>query len=443
MPAWRTGLYVDRMFVIVDILPGAMNLLSSTDPAARADSIAATPLLSGIEAPVFQTAAFAYSTADEMAEVFAGRAPGHLYSRLSNPTTLALERRLASAEGGVGCIATSSGMAALAAVLAGLLRPRDRLLSASGIFGGTVSLFRNLLGRFGVDTDFVDISNTDAVRKAITPATRAIFVETIGNPGMEVPDFWALAQIAHGRGIPFIVDSTVTTPALIRPGELGADIVVHSTSKFINGHGTAIGGAIIDTGRYDWRTGPFPDVARWAPRAGELAFLAHLRSTIARDLGGCPAPWTSFLMLQGLETLSARMRLHCENARYLAVALQSHPAVQSVRYPGLETSPYHERAQRYFGGAGGGILTLRLGRKDRAFGFINSLERVRLAANLGEPRTLVIHPASTIFHEYGPADRDSLGVPDDLVRLSVGIEDFPALLEDVRHALDRVNEEYP
>ncbi len=397
-------------------------------------------LLGTIEAPVFQTAAFSYASAEAMAEVFGGRAPGHLYTRLSNPTTLALEQRLAQAENAVGCIATSSGMAAIAAVMTGLLRPGDEILSASGIFGGTVSLFRNVLGRFGVGTRLAPASNTAAFAAAVTPATRVLFVETIGNPGMDVPDLAALAAIAHQHGIPLVVDSTVTTPALVRPGDFNADIVVHSTSKFINGHGTAIGGAIIDTGRFDWMHGPFPDISTLAKRAGRLAFLAHLRANIARDLGACPAPWTSFLMLQGLETLPTRMRAHSQNALRLAGALAEHPAIRQVSYPGLPSSPFYPEVQRTFAGQGGAVLTIQLGTQRRAFCFINALKRTRLAANLGEPRTLVIHPASTIFHEYEPAERVQLGAPDDLVRVSVGLDDLPSLLEDFQQALDRSQE---
>jgi O-acetylhomoserine (thiol)-lyase len=393
-------------------------------------------LLGTIEAPVFQTAAFTYASAEDMADVFAGRAPGHLYTRLGNPTTLTLERRLAEAEGGVGCIATSSGMAAIAAVMTGLLRPGDEILSASGIFGGTVSLFRNLLGRFGVRTTLANAADSAAFARAISPATRVLFVETIANPGMDVPDLAALADVAHQHGIPLVVDSTVTTPALVRPGDFNADIVVHSTSKFINGQGSAIGGAIVDTGRFDWAHGPFADVATLARKSGRLAFLAHLRATIARDLGGCPAPWTSFLVLQGLDTLAPRMRAHCANALRLAEELQSHPAVRRVNYPGLQSSPYYTRVRRFFGGMGGAILTIELETQKRAFRFINALHSARLAANLGETRTLDIHPASTIFREYDPDDRQRMGVPDDLVRICVGIEDSETIVEDMRQALD-------
>ena len=397
--------------------------------------------LGEIEAPIFQTAAFSYASAEEMADVFAGRAPGHVYTRLSNPTTLALERRLAAAEKGIGALATSSGMAAIAATALGLLRPGDEILTAKGIFGGSVSFFRNVLGRLNIRAIFVDASDTAQVSAAMTSKTRAIFVETIGNPRMDVPDLPALGDLAHERNIPLIVDNTVTTPELVRPGEHGAALVIHSTSKFINGHGTAIGGAIVDTGKFDWSRGPFEDIAAIARKAGAQAFLAHLRTLIARDLGGCPAPGSSFLMLQGLDTLPLRLKTHVENAHALAQALSSDARVAAVGYPGLPGSPYFERTQRLFGGRAGAILTLRLDKLSRAFAFINALRSVRRVANLGETRTLVIHPGSTIFREYAPADRLSLGVPDDLVRVSVGLEPFPAILADFQQALAAAQKE--
>jgi len=391
--------------------------------------------LGEIEAPIFQTAAFSYATAEEMADVFAGRALGHVYTRLSNPTTLALERRLTAAERGIGALATSSGMAAIAVTALGLLRPGDELLTAKGIFGGSVSFFRNVLGRLNISAIFVDGSDTAQVAAAITAKTRAIFVETIGNPGMDVPDLPALGDLARTHNVPLIVDSTVTTPELVRPGEHGAALVIHSTSKFINGHGTAIGGALVDTGKFDWSRGPFADIAALSRKTGSFAFLAHLRTVIARDLGACPAPGSSFLMLQGLDTLPLRLKTHVENAQALAQALAEDSRAAAVSYPGLPGSPYFERAQRLLGGRAGAILTLRLGNRAKAFAFINALTNVRRVANLGETRTLVIHPASTIFREYTPEDRTSLDVPDDLVRVSVGLEPFPAILADFQQAL--------
>jgi O-acetylhomoserine (thiol)-lyase len=397
--------------------------------------------LGEIEAPIFQTAAFGYASAEEMAEVFAGRVPGHVYTRLSNPTTLALERRLTAAEDGIGALATASGMAAIAATTLGLLRPGDEIIAAKGIFGGAVSFFRNVLGRLNIRAVFVDGADTAQVEASVTDRTRALFVETIGNPAMDVPDLPALGKLTRARNIPIIVDNTLTTPELVRPGEHGAALVIHSTSKFINGHGTAIGGAVIDTGRFDWSRGPFEDVAAIARKAGAHAFLAHLRSVIARDLGGCPAPQSSFLMLQGLDTLSLRLKVHCENALALARALADDPRVAAVGYPGLASSPHFERAQRLFGGRAGAVLTLRLGSLARAFAFINALKRARRVANLGETRTLVLHPASTIFREYQPEDRLSLGVSDDLVRVSVGLEPFPAILADFQQALASAQKE--
>ena len=384
---------------------------------------------------IHQTSAFGYDDAESMADVFAGRAPGHVYTRLSNPTTMALEARLTSLENGVGAMAFSSGMAAISATLLGLLRPGDEIVAAKGIFGGTVSFLRNVLGRFNIKAVFVDGTDTDGIKKALTPATKAIFLETIGNPRMDVPDLPALGALAMEKGIPLIVDSTVTTPALIRAGDHGASLVIHSTSKFINGHGTAIGGALIDTGRFDWSKGPFPDVAALARRAGPRAFLAHLRTLIARDLGGCPAPNSSFLMLQGLDTLSVRMSIQCRNASQLAEALHRDGRVKGVSYPGLSHSPFFDRVQRLLGGKAGAILTIRLGTRERAFAFINALKHAKRVANLGETRTLVIHPASTIFREYEPADREVLGVPDDLVRVSVGLESYETIQADFQQAL--------
>jgi O-acetylhomoserine (thiol)-lyase len=387
--------------------------------------------------PIHQTATFAYQTAEQMADVFRGPAPGHVYTRISNPTTLALERRLTELERGIGCIATSSGMAAIAAVMVGLLRSGDEILSAAGIFGGTVSLFRNVLGRFGVRTVLADAGDTDAFRAVVTPATRVLFVETIGNPRMDVPHLPALSELAREHGVPLVVDSTLTTPALVRPGDHGADIVVHSTTKFINGHGSALGGAIVDTGRYDWQKARFPDVARMAKRAGRLAFLAQLRLWAYRDLGGCPAPSSSHQMLHGLETLAVRMRVHSDNAKHLALVLGRRKEVNSVNYPGLPDSPFRPRVSELFGGNGGGVLTVGLGTERRAFRFLNALRRATIAANLGETRTLVIHPASTIFADYDPEDRVRMGVGDDLVRISVGLEPQTEIVSDMIQALEQ------
>ncbi|HDH08160.1 MAG TPA: O-acetylhomoserine aminocarboxypropyltransferase/cysteine synthase, partial [Gammaproteobacteria bacterium] len=350
--------------------------------------------------PICQTVSYAYKTAQELADVFDGKTPGYIYTRIANPTTTALELRLAELENGIGCIATSSGMAAIASVVMGLVRAGDEIIAATGIFGGTVSLFENTLGRFGVKTNLVEAGDTEQFAKAVNDKTKLIFIETIGNPRMDVPDIPAIARIAHQANMPLIVDNTVTTPFLIRPESFGADIIVHSTSKFINGHGSAIGGAVIDTGNYNWAEGLFEDIKELARKSRQLAFLAHLRNLIYRDLGGCPAPMNSFLMLQGLETLSGRMAKHCENAKKLALYLQNHPKVQWVNYPGLENSEFHSRIVELFDGRAGGLLTFGLGDKQSAFRFIDSVKLAKNMANLGDAKTLVIHPSSTIFHEF-------------------------------------------
>jgi O-acetylhomoserine (thiol)-lyase len=391
--------------------------------------------------PICQTVSYAYKTAQELADVFGGKAPGYIYTRIANPTTTALEARLTLLEDGIGCIATCSGMAAIASVVISLTRTGDEIIAATGIFGGTVSLFENTLGRFGVKTNLVDAADTNQFAKAVNKRTKLIFVETIGNPRMDVPDIPAIADIAHKANVPLVVDNTVTTPFLIKPVDFGADIVVHSTSKFINGHGTAIGGAIIDTGNYNWRKGVFDDIKDLSDRVGQLAFLANLRNLIYRDLGGCPAPMNSFLMLQGLETLPARIAKHDENAWKLAQFLQAHPKVSWVNYPGLTNSRFNDRVIKLFAGRGGGLLTFGLGNKQQAFSFIDSLKLAKNLANLGDAKTLVVHPSSTIFHEFGIAEQNKMGVTEDMVRVSVGIEDFEDIQADFQQAIERTFKE--
>ncbi|MBW8001237.1 MAG: O-acetylhomoserine aminocarboxypropyltransferase/cysteine synthase [Planctomycetes bacterium] len=391
--------------------------------------------------PIHQTVSFAGKTAQGLADVFAGKAPGYIYTRVANPTTSALEARLLVLEDGIGCIATSSGMAAISAVVMGLTRNGDELVASKGIFGGTVSLFENTLSRFGVKTVFVDAADADQVEKAVNKKTKLIFIETIGNPKMDVPDVPAISEIAKKAGIPLVVDSTVTTPAIFRPGDFGADIVVHSTSKFINGHGTAIGGAVIDTGNYNWSKGPFEEIKKASENLGRLAFLWYLRNVIYRDLGGCPAPMNSFLMLQGLETLGARMSRHSDNAGKLAEYLKGHAKVKWVNYPGLKDNEFNGRVVKFFKGQGGGLLTFGLGDKEKAFKFIDSLKLARNVANLGDAKTLVIHLSSTIFHEFDAAQRADMGVGEDLVRVSVGIEDFEDIKKDFEQAIKKAIED--
>ncbi len=401
---------------------------------------AGDPATGATAVPVYQTAAYAYATAGDLADVFAGRAPGDVYSRISNPTTQALEKRLADLEAGwkgpvTGCIATASGMAAITAAMMGLLRSGDEILSANGIFGGTISLFNNTLGRFGVTATYANADKADAFSKGINGRTKVIFLESIGNPRMNVPDIEGIAQVAHEHNIPLVVDTTLTPPPIVQAGLLGADIVVLSTSKYINGHGTAIGGALADTGNYDWSRGLFPDLRQAALRLGAFAFLGHQRRVVCRDLGGCPAPMNSFLMIQGLETLGPRMDLHCSNARHLAAQLSRHPEVSWVNYPGLKSSPYHDRVRRWFGGSGGGVLTFSLGTRQRAMAFVNALRLVKNMTNIGDAKTLVLHPATTIYQEYTDEERRAFGVHDDMLRVSAGIEDIEDIIEDFEQAI--------
>lgn len=408
-----------------------------TETLAIHGGFAGDPMSGATAVPIYQTVSYAHKTAQGLADAFEGKMPGYIYTRIANPTTTALEARLADLEDGIGCIATSSGMAAVSSAIMGLVRAGDQIVAATGIFGGTVSLFEQTLGRFGVETVFVDVADTQNFKKAVNPRTRLVFVETIGNPRMDVPDIPAIAEIAHAANIPVVVDSTVTTPILFQSSRFGADIVVHSTSKFINGHGTAIGGAIIDTGNYDWRKGAFDDIKSLSGRVGQLAFLQHLRNLIYRDLGGCPAPMNSFLMLQGLETLPSRMLKHCENAKRLAEYLQAHPKVSWVNYPGLEGNPFRERVNKLFGGHAGGLLTFGLGDKQKVFRFIDSLRLAGNMANLGDAKTLVIHPGSTIFHEFSSDQQRAMGVAEDLIRVAVGIEDFDDLKADFEQAIKK------
>jgi O-acetylhomoserine (thiol)-lyase len=388
--------------------------------------------------PIVQSSAFAYATADDLEDVFRGRRPGQVYTRLGNPTTECLERRLALLEGGAAAIATASGMAAITTAVLTILRAGDEVLSSASVFGGTFSLFRDSLSNYGIGARFVDPCDLTAFRQAVTGRTRLIFVETVGNPKLDVPDIAAIAEIARQAGIPLMVDATVTTPYLARGLELGADLVIHSTSKFINGSGSAIGGAIVDLGRFDWKSELFPHFAPFVKKFGRLAFTARARKLIHKDFGACAAPMNSFLLAQGIETLALRMERHCANALRLARFLNEHPKVGWVNYPGLTGSPHHAVARRQFGERFGALLTFGLADKAAAFRFINGLNLARNLANIGDAKTLVIHPASTICCDYPPEEKAIMGVTEELVRVSVGIEAADDIVADFAGALEQV-----
>lgn len=386
--------------------------------------------------PIVQSSAFAYASAEELEDVFRGRAVGQVYTRLGNPTTESLERRLAMLEGGGAAIVTASGMAAITTAVLTILRAGDEILSSSSLFGGTFSLFRDTLSNYGITARFVDPLDLDGFRSAINERTRLLFVETIGNPKLDVPDVPALAKIAHEAGLPIMVDSTVSTPYLANGAQLEADILAYSTSKYVNGTGTTIGGVIIDRGVFDWNNPKFPHFEQFHKKYRAYAFTARARKLVHKDVGACAAPFNSYLLTEGIQTLALRMERHCSSALELARFLDNHPKVSWVSYPGLKTSPHHLVATKLYGGRYGGLLTFGTGSKSSAFKVINGLKLAKNLANIGDAKTLVIHPASTICADYNLEEKGLMGVTEDLVRVSVGIEDCRDIIEDFKQALD-------
>lgn len=388
--------------------------------------------------PIVQASAFAHETAENLEDVFRGRKPGQVYTRIGNPTSENLERRLANIEGGIAAIVTASGMAAITTAIMAIVRSGDEILSSSSVFGGTFSLFRDTLANFGITTQFVDPTDLAGLKEGVNGRTRLIFIETIGNPKLDVPDVAAIAAIAKEAGVPLVVDATVSTPYLARVKELGANIVIHSTSKFINGTANSIGGAIIDCGTFDWQSPKFPHFAPFLAKYRAFAFTARVRKLIHKDFGACAAPLNSFLVGEGLETLALRMERHCDNALKLARFLDEHPKVRWVNYPGLPDSPHHEVAKRQFSGRYGGILTFGLADRESAFRLINGLRLAKNLANIGDTKTLVIHPASTICCDFAAEEKALMGVSEEQVRVSVGIEDIDDIIADFSTALDKL-----
>jgi len=385
--------------------------------------------------PIQQAAAFEFASAEAMEAVFAGREPGYVYTRIGNPTVAALERRLTALEGGRGTVAVASGMAAITAAVLAVAGAGDELITSPGIFGGTHSLFTRTLPRYGITVRTLDLRDPRALAAAIRPNTRLIFAETIANPGLDVLDLAAVAAVAAAAGVALVVDNTVATPVLVRPGDYEAALVVHSVSKYLAGHGTTIAGSLTDTGRFDWGGARYPLLADFHRRARGLALLAALRSQIGRDLGACLAPLNAFLAGVGLETLALRVERHNANALQLAQFLAGAVGEAAVRYPGLPSHPDHALARRQFGGSFGPLVTVRLGSRERAFRFINALRLARVMAHIGDSRTLVVHPASTFAREFTAPERQAMGVSDDLVRFAVGIEHAGDIVDDVRGAL--------
>ena len=382
--------------------------------------------------PIYQVSAFSQESAEKLEAVFNNRAPGFAYTRIGNPTTDSFERRVSSLEKGIGAVACSSGMAAVTLSLLNILQAGDEVIASAGLFGGTIDLFHDLEA-FGIKTRFVTEVTAESVRHQLNEKTKAVFTELIGNPKLNVVDLQSVADVAHENGVPFIVDSTTATPYLVRPFEFGADIVVHSSSKYINGNGSAISGIIVDSGKFKWDPARYKGFEEYK-RFGKFAYLAKLRNGIWRNIGSCIAPATAFLNSLGLETLGLRMERLCDNALQLAEFLQGFEGIK-VNYPALKGNPYYDLVQKQFGGKGGAIISIDAGSKERAFKLINSLKYATIATNIGDLRTLVIHPESTIFTHGTKEQKENAGVFEGSIRISVGIEDIADLKEDFEQAI--------
>jgi O-acetylhomoserine (thiol)-lyase len=396
--------------------------------------------------PIYQSTSFVFEDTEDAADLFALQKFGVIYSRISNPTTAALEERMASLEGGIGSVATASGQAAEFLSITTLAGAGDHLVAAAGLYGGSYSLLSTTLKRFGIDTTFVDTTSVDAFAAAIRPETKLLYTEIIANPSGAVADVEALAEVAHQAGVPLVVDATFATPYLCRPIEFGADIVVHSATKFIGGHGTSIGGVVTEAGTFDWAASgrferltdavPSYNDLRWWDNFGEYAYCTALRAEQLRDVGACLSPFNAFLLLQGLETLPQRMEAHVANAKAVAAWLDDDPRVGWVAHADLATSPYRDLAAKYLPHGCGAIFTFGVeGGRQAGRRFIESLKMISHLANVGDARTLVIHPASTTHQQLNDSELDAAGVGADMVRLSVGLEDLDDILWDLDQAL--------
>jgi O-acetylhomoserine (thiol)-lyase len=384
--------------------------------------------------PLYDSVAFEFGSAKEIENAFLGRATSHSYSRTSNPTVTDFEKRIALLSGAQGVVAVSSGMAAIANVFLALAGQGDNIVTTKYLFGNTYSLFTRTLARWGLEVRFADLSNQAEVSSLIDGNTRAVFAESIANPQMVVFDLEELARTAHVKGVPLVVDSTVSTPYLFRGKDHGADIEVVSSTKYISGGATVVGGVILDNGIFNWKQNPH--LAEDAAKFGPLAFYIRLRREVYRNVGACMAPHSAWLQTLGLETLQLRIDRSCGNTLIVAKYLENHPKVKAAYYPGLENSPWHSVAARLFPRGCGGLLAFRLESREASFRFIDALKLVHRATNLSDNKTLAIHPASTIYCDYTPEDREVFAVPDTLIRLSVGIEDAPDIVADLEQALE-------
>lgn len=387
--------------------------------------------------PVFLSNAYAHTSPEKLEGIFKGTAMGFAYTRISNPTINAFERRIASVEGAMAATAAASGMSAIYLAIMNIVESGDEIISSSGLFGGTYTLFRNLKS-YGIKTNFLETLDEESLEKVVTEKTKVLFAEAIGNPKLDILDIEKVSEFCNKHNIIFIVDSTITTPYLINPIKYGADVVIHSTSKYINGTSNSIGGVIVDGGSTKYKNEKFENFSNYSKRFGKMAFTGKLRDTIGKDLGAALSPMSAFLNLTGIETLSLRMKQHCENTLKVAEYLEAHEKVVSVNYPKLKSSPYYDLAEKYYEKGASGILTFRLGSKERCFKFINELKLIVNLTNVGDTKTLIIHPASTICLNNTEEEKLQMGVYEDLIRLSVGIEDIEDIIGDIEEALKAI-----
>jgi O-acetylhomoserine (thiol)-lyase len=395
--------------------------------------------------PIYQTTSYVFKSTEHAANLFALREFGNIYTRIMNPTWAVLEERIAALEGGVGALAVASGQAAETLAILNIARAGEHIVSSVSLYGGTYNLFHYTLPKMGIETAFVAPSDPENFRKAITPKTRLIYAETMGNPKNDMLDIEAVAKVAHEAGIPLIIDNTVATPYLCRPFEWGADIIIHSLTKFLGGHGTSIGGIIVDSGKFDWTNGKFPEFTepdpsyhglRFSETFGNIAYILKARVQLLRDIGPALSPFNAFLVLQGVETLSLRMQRHSENALKVARFLEDHPAVTWVNYPGLPSHPTHELAKKYLAGGFGAIIGFGIrGGMQAGIKFIESAELLSHLANIGDAKSLVVHPASTTHQQLSEEEQIATGVTPDFVRLVIGLEDVQDIIADIDRAL--------
>ncbi len=412
----------------------------------------ADPTTGARAVPIYQTTSYVFKSSEHAANLFALKEFGNIYTRIMNPTTDVFEKRVAAIEGGTGALAVASGQSAINLALLAITRLGDEIVSANNLYGGTYQLFHYTFPKLGRTTTFVDSRKPEAFKRAITEKTRAIYIETIGNPKLDVPDFEIMAKIAHAAGIPLVVDNTIGV-GLVRPIDYGADILVGSATKYIGGHGTSIGGVIVDSGQFKWNNGKFPEftepdpsyhgIVYWdalgnVPGLGNVAFIVKVRVTLLRDLGPALSPFNSFLFLQGLETLPLRQRQHAQNALAVARYLKKHPLVSWVTYPGLEDDPNHPVAAKYLKHGFGGMVGFGIkGGLEAGKRFIDSVRLLSHLANIGDAKSLVIHPASTTHQQLSQAEQEETGVTADYIRLSVGLEDVEDITADIDQALKK------